>query len=95
MDNRQQSELLGQIVQPPAPAEQIRFLTNLQRLLAEGLFTATYKYALIARWRICRSSPVTIPADPCSSPRSLSRKSSSNITGGTPRLIRQPSRRAS
>jgi hypothetical protein len=35
-------------VQPPAPAEQIRFLTNVQRLLAEGLFTATYKYALLA-----------------------------------------------
>jgi len=33
---------------PPAPADQIRFLTNVQRLLAEGLFTATYKYALIA-----------------------------------------------
>lgn len=30
------------------PGEQIRFLTNVQRLLAEGLFTATYKYALIA-----------------------------------------------
>jgi hypothetical protein len=35
-------------VRPPAPAEQIRFLANVQRLLAEGLFTATYKYALIA-----------------------------------------------
>ena len=35
-------------MQPPAPADQIRFLTNVQRLLAEGLFTATYKYALIA-----------------------------------------------
>jgi 5-methylcytosine-specific restriction endonuclease McrA len=33
---------------PPTPADQIRFLTNIQRLLAEGLFTATYKYALIA-----------------------------------------------
>jgi 5-methylcytosine-specific restriction endonuclease McrA len=33
---------------PPTPAEQIQFLTNLQRLLAEGLFTATYKYALLA-----------------------------------------------
>lgn len=32
----------------PTPAEQIQFLTNLQRLLAEGLFTATYKYALLA-----------------------------------------------
>jgi len=35
-------------VLPPAPADQIRFLTNVQRLLTEGLFTATYKYALIA-----------------------------------------------
>jgi hypothetical protein len=35
-------------VQPPSPAEQIRFLTNVQRLLAEGLFTGTYKYALLA-----------------------------------------------
>jgi 5-methylcytosine-specific restriction endonuclease McrA len=33
---------------PPEPSEQIRFLTNIQRLLSEGLFTATYKYALIA-----------------------------------------------
>jgi len=39
---------LEQVVQPPAPSEQIRFLTNVQRLLAEGLFTATYKYGLIA-----------------------------------------------
>ena len=33
---------------PPTPANQIKFLTHLQRLLAEGLFTATYKYALLA-----------------------------------------------
>ncbi|HTF66375.1 MAG TPA: HNH endonuclease signature motif containing protein [Edaphobacter sp.] len=33
---------------PPTPANQIKFLTNFQRLLAEGLFTATYKYALLA-----------------------------------------------
>lgn len=33
---------------PPSPADQIRFLTDLQRLLSEGLFTATYKYALLA-----------------------------------------------
>ena len=32
---------------PPEPFDQIRFLKNLQRLLAEGLFTATYKYALL------------------------------------------------
>ena len=35
-------------MQTPAPDDQIRFLTNLQRLLAEGLFTATYKHDLIA-----------------------------------------------
>ena len=33
---------------PPSPADQIRFLTNLQRLLSEGQFTATYKYALLS-----------------------------------------------
>jgi 5-methylcytosine-specific restriction endonuclease McrA len=32
---------------PPDPSEQILFLTNIQRLLSEGLFTATYKYALL------------------------------------------------
>jgi len=32
---------------PPTAEEQLRFLTNLQRLLAEGQFVATYKYALL------------------------------------------------
>ena len=32
---------------PPTPDEQVRFLLNVQRLLDEGLFTATYKYALL------------------------------------------------
>ncbi len=31
----------------PTPEEQIRFLRNLQRLLSEGLFVASYKFALI------------------------------------------------
>ena len=31
----------------PAPEEQVQFLRNLQRLLAEGLFVASYKFALI------------------------------------------------
>jgi hypothetical protein len=31
----------------PDPNEQVRFLVNVQRLLAEGQFVATYKYALL------------------------------------------------
>ena len=31
----------------PSPEQQIAFLTNLQRLLSEGSFVATYKYALL------------------------------------------------
>jgi hypothetical protein len=32
---------------PPTPEEQIKFLVNLQRLLDEGLFVASYKFALL------------------------------------------------
>lgn len=32
---------------PPSAEQQIKFLTNIQRLLAEGQFVATYKYALL------------------------------------------------
>jgi len=32
---------------PPTAEEQIAFLTKIQRILAEGQFTATYKYALL------------------------------------------------
>jgi hypothetical protein len=32
---------------PPTPEEQIRFLVNLQRLLDEGSFVASYKFALL------------------------------------------------
>src|ERR1017187_2460939 len=32
---------------PPTSDEQIRFLVNLQRLLDEGLFVASYKFALL------------------------------------------------
>src|SRR6516225_1319522 len=31
----------------PTPEEQIQFLVNLQRLLDEGLFVASYKFALL------------------------------------------------
>jgi hypothetical protein len=30
----------------PAPQEQVQFLQNVQRLLTEGLFVASYKFAL-------------------------------------------------
>lgn len=33
--------------QIPAPEEQVQFLRNIQRLLSEGLFVASYKFALI------------------------------------------------
>ena len=32
---------------PPTPEEQVQFLRNIQRLLAEGLFVASYKFALV------------------------------------------------
>ncbi len=31
----------------PTPEEQVKFLRNIQRLLAEGLFVASYKFALL------------------------------------------------
>src|SRR5436190_21325670 len=31
----------------PSPQDQVQFLLNIQRLLTEGQFTATYKYALL------------------------------------------------
>ena len=31
----------------PTPGEQVQFLRNVQRLLAEGLFVASYKFALV------------------------------------------------
>ena len=32
---------------PPTPEEQVLFLRNIQRLLMEGQFTASYKFALL------------------------------------------------
>jgi len=31
----------------PTPAEQVTFLGHIERLLSEGQFVATYKYALL------------------------------------------------
>jgi hypothetical protein len=32
---------------PPTPEEQVLFLRNIQRLLVEGQFTASYKFSLL------------------------------------------------
>src|SRR5215469_7697642 len=45
--DRRQSCILEQDVTGPTSDEQIRFLVNLQRLLDEGLFVASYKFALL------------------------------------------------
>jgi hypothetical protein len=34
-------------MRPPIPEQQIAFLSNLQRLLDEGQFVASYKFALL------------------------------------------------
>jgi hypothetical protein len=47
MGDSRQGRLLGQAVRPPTSDEQIRFLVNLQRLLDEGSFVASYKFALL------------------------------------------------
>jgi 5-methylcytosine-specific restriction endonuclease McrA len=46
MGSRGERTILEEVM-PPSPENQIKFLVNLQRLLAEGLFVATYKYALL------------------------------------------------
>lgn len=46
MDFPGQSKLLVQ-VNSPSPEQQLRFLQRIQRLLTEGDFTATYKFALL------------------------------------------------
>lgn len=38
---------LAAIWTPPTPEEQVQFLRNIQRLLAEGHFTTSYKFALL------------------------------------------------
>src|SRR5262245_54853290 len=47
MGDSEQSGLLDGSVVPPPADEQIEFLVNIQRLLKEGAFVATYKYALL------------------------------------------------
>jgi len=46
MGDRGQGRILNQEVTIPTSDEQIRFLVSLQRLFDEGLFVASYKFAL-------------------------------------------------
>src|SRR6516165_8698076 len=51
MDHSGQSSVLGKgsamTLPIPTPEEQVGFLRNIQRLLAEGSFVASYKFALL------------------------------------------------
>lgn len=51
MDHAEQGTVLGrgqEMIWPiPTPEEQVKFLRNIQRLLSEGQFTASYKFALV------------------------------------------------
>jgi hypothetical protein len=47
MDHTAEGRLLDAQLTPPSADEQIQFLANVQRLLKEGAFVATYKYALL------------------------------------------------
>ena len=51
MDHAEEGAILGRrqiMTWPiPTPEEQVQFLRNIQRLLAEGLFVASYKFALV------------------------------------------------
>jgi hypothetical protein len=48
MGDTRESHLLDAALVPPSADAQIEFLVNIQRLLKEGAFVATYKYALLA-----------------------------------------------
>jgi hypothetical protein len=47
VDNSRESKILVNNTPPPPAEEQVQFLTNVQRILGEGSFVATYKYALL------------------------------------------------
>jgi hypothetical protein len=45
--NSRARERVHEVVTSIEPQQQLEFLSNIQRLLSEGQFTATYKYALL------------------------------------------------
>ena len=66
----------------PSPQDQVQFLLNVQRLLTEGQFTATYKYALLLYGGShCVKVGATTPATNCPSPPPNLPRSSSKPTG--------------
>jgi hypothetical protein len=71
----------------PAPTadQQITFLTNVQRILSEGQFTATYKYALLQALADIAVEVGDDSGDVIVVPTSGLPRSSSCITGDTSR----------
>jgi 5-methylcytosine-specific restriction endonuclease McrA len=47
MDHAREGTVLENYMTTPAAEEQLKFITNIQRILEEGSFVATYKFALI------------------------------------------------
>ena len=77
----------------PTPEEQVLFLRNIQRLLAEGQFVASYKFALLhalADLAVLKGDDSGTPLD--LDTRTLPR-SSSNSTGISPAHLRSEANR--
>ena len=66
---------------PPSPEAQLAFLSKLQRLFAEGDFTATYKFALLIALADLAVERGRDDGERCGCPTAPSRPSSSSCTG--------------
>jgi len=69
---------------PPTAADQVAFLGQIERLLSEGQFVATYKYALLVAMPICRSSTAAMTGVSWTFPSVRSPDSSSTSIGVNP-----------
>ena len=85
MDHAREGEVLGQQMTwtPPTPDDQVKFLRNIQRLLAEGLFTASYKFALLHALADLAVEKGDDTGAPSTWTRGTSPPSSWNSTGGS------------
>jgi hypothetical protein len=68
---------------PSTAEEQIAFLANIQRILSEGQFTATYKYALLLALADVSVESGDDSGAPLVIPTKRLPRSSSSITGVT------------